>query len=628
MRLHPSLRAAFQGTLFATALVVTVTSGAISATARSHAPVAPRGTVTWAEAPQDPPDYIFPFISLRYLKVSTLNDFQYLMYRPLYWFGKGRGTQVNPQLSLAQLPRFSAGNTLVTVSTKAWRWSNGETVDARSVVFWMNMLRANKTNWADYVPGSFPDNVASISITGPNTLDFHLTRPVNPQWFIANNLSHITPLPQAWDISSDGAAPGSGGCSSARFDEVPSPCRDVYRYLSRKAGFDPEHPAAANSALASYATEALWQIVDGPWRLSKFDAEGHVTMTANPHYSGKQPHFKTFVEVPFASAKEELRALANKSVDVGYLPRESLSSPDFESGRNLASLSDSYRLHAQYLWSINYVPYNFASSADDGATAALFSQPYIREALQSLVDQGGIIAKVFHGYGRQTISPIPLLPGIQPISGAVHKATYPYRPAHATKLLAKHGWRKVHGVLRCQFPTRCGPGIPKGASLSLKMDYAQPDPYLAEVVAMERQRWKQAGIAVTTHASSYSSVLNTAVPCSAGSSCQWQLENWGSGWNFGPDYYPSGEAFLSTGAGSNVGSFSDAASDQLIASSIASADPHALGAYATRIAKILPVLWQPQGAYALVETRNELRSSSVITNPLAQLNPESWYRFP
>lgn len=38
-------------------------------------------------------------------------------------------------------------------------------------------------------------------------------------------------------------------------------------------------------------------------------------------------------------------------------------------------------------------------------------------------------------------------------------------------------------------------------------------------------------------------------PCK-GSTCTWQLENWGGGWEYSPDIYPTGEEIFATGAGS------------------------------------------------------------------------------
>ncbi len=54
------------------------------------------GTATWAEAPNTQPNYIFPFMSLAYFSVANINQFQFLMYRPLYWFGNGAQPTLNP----------------------------------------------------------------------------------------------------------------------------------------------------------------------------------------------------------------------------------------------------------------------------------------------------------------------------------------------------------------------------------------------------------------------------------------------------------------------------------------------------------------------------------------------------
>ena len=53
---------------------------------------------------------------------------------------------------------------------KGWKWSNGETVDASDVVFWLNMMKAEPANYYGYVPGLLPDNLASYSATDANTI--------------------------------------------------------------------------------------------------------------------------------------------------------------------------------------------------------------------------------------------------------------------------------------------------------------------------------------------------------------------------------------------------------------------------------------------------------------------------
>jgi peptide/nickel transport system substrate-binding protein len=153
------------------------------------------GTATWAEAPNTRPNYIFPFMNLAYFTVANIYQFQYLMYRPLYWFGdKGQPT-LNPSLSLAENPVYSNHDATVSVRLKPYKWSNGETVTAPDVVFWMNMMHADKGNWAGYVPNSIPDNIKSISVDGPTQLTFALTAPVDPTWFTYNNCRRSRPSP-------------------------------------------------------------------------------------------------------------------------------------------------------------------------------------------------------------------------------------------------------------------------------------------------------------------------------------------------------------------------------------------------------------------------------------------------
>src|SRR5262249_55386659 len=157
-----------------------------------------------------------------------------------------------------------------------------------------------------------------ITIDSPTQLTFQLTGPFNTYWYTYNQLSQITPLPLAWDKTSSSGAPGSGGCSSAAFGTNDAACAAVYTYLSKQAGYDPDNPKAANNALASYATNPVWQVVDGPWRLQTFDSSGNVTMVPNTHYSGPvKPTIKKFIMVPFTSDSAEFNALVAGKVDVG-----------------------------------------------------------------------------------------------------------------------------------------------------------------------------------------------------------------------------------------------------------------------------------------------------------------------
>jgi ABC-type transport system substrate-binding protein len=89
------------------------------------------GTATWALNPSAVPNYIFPFASSTYFSTVNAEEFQYLMYRPLYWFGNGASPTLNASLSLADPPVYHGRQ--VTITMKGWKWSNGETVSAQDL---------------------------------------------------------------------------------------------------------------------------------------------------------------------------------------------------------------------------------------------------------------------------------------------------------------------------------------------------------------------------------------------------------------------------------------------------------------------------------------------------------------
>ena len=115
-------------------------------------------------------------------------------------------------------------------------WSNGETVTAQDVVFWMNMMHAEKDNFGAYVPGinAIPDDVTNVVATSPTEVTFTLSGAVNTNWYTYNNLSQVTPMPKAWDITAKGAAPGSGGCFSGAYgtEATDAACTKVFDFLA------------------------------------------------------------------------------------------------------------------------------------------------------------------------------------------------------------------------------------------------------------------------------------------------------------------------------------------------------------------------------------------------------------
>ena len=178
--------------------------------------------MTVAENAAAGPNYIFPMMGGAYFSVANF-QLIYLMFRPLYWFGSGYTPDLNPGLSVAYAPVYSNGGKTVAVKMKGYKWSNGETVNAQDVVFWMNMMKADATSWAAYVPGpgQYPGDITNVVANNTtDTVTFTLDSAYSQYWFTYNELSQITPLPTAWDVTSAGAAPGSGGCSRAVYSSI------------------------------------------------------------------------------------------------------------------------------------------------------------------------------------------------------------------------------------------------------------------------------------------------------------------------------------------------------------------------------------------------------------------------
>src|SRR5262245_49949409 len=199
--------------------------GPASGSASGGAPAASGGgnTVTWAMQPGGIAQYPFPFMGSQqagFLSIYNVDEFQFLLYRPLYWFGKGVTPYMNPQLSLAYPPVYH-GNEVIIRLKRNYRWSNGEPVDARDVVFWMNMMKAEGGNDPYYSKTGLPTDVANVRAASKYEVTMDITTPrFSQSWFSSNELSQITPMPMAWDVTHRTAAPGSGGCSAASYSSI------------------------------------------------------------------------------------------------------------------------------------------------------------------------------------------------------------------------------------------------------------------------------------------------------------------------------------------------------------------------------------------------------------------------
>ena len=404
------------------------------------------GTAVYALPSGGAPDYIFPFFNIQHYSIPNILYFTQLMYRPLYWFGSGAQPVLNRALSLADPPTFH-GRT-VTITLKHYRWSDGTPVTAQDVVFWLHMMLAVPKDWA--AGTGFPQNVTNIRAAGPATVTMTMDKAYSPAWFLYNELSQVTPMPTAWDRT----AQGPSTCTVTVRE-----CAAVYHYLDAQA--KDQH---------SYVGSPLWSIVDGPWKLSAFNPDGHDTFVPNKAYSGPvKPKLAAFQEVPFASDTAEYYTLQSPRagrIDVGYLPFvDAPVKPAGAAGPNPLA-GRGYSLHPLYGWGINYYVMNFQSTTGNGP---VIRQLYFRQAMAYLMNQAAVIQGPLRGYGVPTVGPVPNTPVTRFLSPMGRQGDpFPYNPAKARALLASHGWTVTPGGLTtCAVPPRCGAGIRKGQGLEL-----------------------------------------------------------------------------------------------------------------------------------------------------------------
>jgi len=367
-------------------------------------------------------------------------------------------------------------------------------------------------------------------------------------------------------------------------------------------------------------------VVDGPWKLSSFSTTGNVTMVPNTKYSGSpKPKLSAIKFVPFTADSAVYTALKTGQVDMGRIPAEDLpQKPANATVPATNPLGSSYTLEPLEPFGIQYAQPNF----NNPQVGFMVRQLYIRQALQEVMDQPGIIKAIWRGYAIPGSGPAPNSPpGNQWIPSAQtqnnSQGPYAFNIAKAKSSLEAHGWSEVGGVMTCQDPSKCGAGIPKGQKLALQ--YVYPTGVAATAATWETYKSdaSQAGIDITIVAQSFNSIIGQSLPCSPMSSkCAIQVFAFG-GWVFnGPGFEPTGEPLFATGAGSNSGNYSDPKMDSLITATHNDSALSAFDDYATYGAQQVPFIWAPQST-RIYAVNSKLHN--VTFSPLYTLVPEYWY---
>ena len=588
---------------------VNSTSGAFgSVPAASGTPTA--GTITWAEPPGSAPTWIFPITPGADFTVYTTSSFSWESWRPLYWTQNGVTPTINPALSLADTPTYSNGDKTVTVKLKTnYKWPNGQPVTSSDALFYLDELRAavkeSGANWGPYSPGiGIPDQVVSASTPNSTTLVVNLNKPVNPTWFTENEIAQIQPMPTyAW-------AKASAGGPILDFTN-PANAKKIYDFL-----------AAASGSTGTYATNPLWQVVDGPYRLTVFNnTTGAYTMVPNPGYGGpKSKVVPTLQAVPYTSDTAEFNAVLSKSIDIGYMPQTDVPQLDRVKAAG-------YHVFGYPDWGFDYVNYNFADKTGDFNN--IINQLYVRQALAHLEDEEGYVKAFFHGAGGLAYGPVPAVP-VSPYSPANAVTNpYPFSITAAANLLKSHGWNVVSGgVSTCAKPGtgagECGSGIPGGTKLTFNVLYVNDPAITGEMLTNWASDAKKVGIAVTLQASTFNNVVDVADdPGSPKTINQWAMSDYGG---FTNEPYPTTFGIFNTGGSDNGGFYNDAQANNLINASVTGGNPDAVKNEASYLTEQQPSLFQPN-ADLIIVWKDNVSGQPAAIQALTQyyLNTELMY---
>ncbi|AUW93584.1 peptide ABC transporter substrate-binding protein [Sulfobacillus sp. hq2] len=501
-------------------------------------------TVVVAMTPQSSPNWFFPVISsTSYTEINA--QVQYLMYKPLINLNKTN--EVDYATSLAQRIRYNPEGTQYTITLGTrYKWSNGQPVTAQDVVFTWDLIKAAAANGAPWVygasgSGGVPSDWKTVKAVGTHTVVITLNKPANPQWFIHNGLSQITPVPKSvWD-------------------KYPGSMTQELKYIL-KVSNSPTNPA--------------YDVVDGPFKFQSWQPNDYWAFVPNPSYGG---HKATIGKLEFAyesSASSEFTGLKTGTVDVGYLP-PSL----WNTKKELASIDD---FSTSYLFGMNYLLLNMNPKAP-GGIGRVFQHRYVRQALEMGIDQKGIIDSLYHGLGVATDGPVPAVPHTAFYDPALNTPLYPYNPVAGEKLLEEHGWSLVNGVM-----------TKNGQKLAFPFIYVSGSQTVANMAQLLKTDWAKEGIQVSLQSLPLDELLGEAVPASAG---RWAMAYWGAGWTYQLDYYPTGGNLFASGAGENSGSYDSRTMNALIQATYEPGTPtqiqSRMDAYEQWAAKDLPVLWMP-----------------------------------
>jgi peptide/nickel transport system substrate-binding protein len=567
------------------------------------------GTITVASLTSIAPNWIFPVVPGANGSIYDQNQFVQEMWRPLYYETSGVHPQEEPALSIANEPQWSNNDQTVTLTLKSnYKWSDGQPLTSADVLFFYYEIKAalkeNAANWSQYTPAlGIPDQVTSVSAPDPATVVLNMNKPVNPQWFTENGLSLMLPMPVHMWARASATGPILDPSN-------PANAKKIWDFMSAQA-----------KQLGSYTTSPLWQVVDGPYKLSAYNATtGDYTLTPNTSYGG--PHAKVMSAVKvlgFASETAAWNAVKSGSVDVAGVPSQDIP--------QIPSVSANYYDFGYPSFGFNYVVYNFKDTT--GSFNGIIGQLYIRQAFASLQDQAGIIRAFFHNAAGQAYGPVPAIPSTPFTPSDALTDPYPFSVQSAISTLKAHGWTVTPGgtdvcASAGSGPSQCGAGIPAGTKLSWNLIYDSTAAVTTQLVQNLASSARQAGMVISLQSSNFNTMIQDYNdPTAPKNDGKWAMEDFGG---FSINAYPTMIGIFNTTGTYNIGGYTDPKADTLMNASVSSSDPSAVKNEAAYLTMQQPGLFQPNQDRVSVWSKT-LSGPAYTFQALTQghIAAEQWY---
>jgi peptide/nickel transport system substrate-binding protein len=589
-----------------------VVTGAFGSIPAQHGTPTGTGTLNLPEYAGVPPTWIFPVTNSADNSIGSVTLFQELMWRPLYWSPEGNQQVIDYPLSIGEKPVVSNGGKTFTITLNpAYKWSNGQPVTSNDVLFDFDLIKAaiaeSPANYADYVPSQFPAN-ATFKVISASTFSITFNKTYNQGWLLWDEIGQLIPLPStAWNVTS-----ATSKHVAPSVWETLKGAEGIFSFLAAQSGDK-----------GTYASNPIWQVVDGPFKLQSFNStSGSFTMTPNATYGGPvKAKFSTLDMNFYTDETAEYDAALSGALSIAYLPFQNL--PQLKSLK-----ARGFEVYGYPDMGFNYIAYNFKDTTNHWND--VISQLYVRQALAHLQNEPAEIKGIFLGAAIPAFTSIPTLPKTPYVPADATTDPYPYSPSTTVSILKAHGWKVVPGgQTTCAkagtASDECGAGIPAGTALSFNIPYSTTPAWISTLIDTLASTAKQyAGITIAPQAKTFTFITqNYNDPVSLKDANDWDATQFGG--YTGNGYNTTNEE-LNTGGGGNFGDFSSPTLDQAINGSLNSPNPNALTHEAEEVGLLQPALFEPLND-EIIMWKNNLSGPQQAFQSFTQFTylPEDFY---